>query len=76
MRFAVRCGNWSQISSFYTGSYGWGPVKERLLAAVPWQRGQNLSVLGAFDVEGMVHLEPVRLYLFHRQSLDRPAASG
>jgi transposase len=36
--------------------YGWGPAKERLVEAVPWQRGQNLSVLGAFDVEGMVAL--------------------
>ena len=34
--------------------YGWGPAKERLVEAVPWQRGQNLSVLGAFDGEGMI----------------------
>jgi transposase len=34
--------------------YGWGPAKERLVEAVPAQRGVNLSVLGAFDAEGMV----------------------
>ena len=34
--------------------YGWGPSKERLVEAVPWQRGGNRSVLGAFDLEGMV----------------------
>jgi transposase len=34
--------------------YGWGPTKERLVEAVPAQRGVNLSVLGAFDGEGMV----------------------
>jgi len=32
---------------------GWGPAKERLVEAVPSQRGVNLSVLGAFDLEGM-----------------------
>jgi len=34
--------------------YGWGPMKERLVEAVPAQRGVNLSVLGAFDAEAMV----------------------
>ena len=34
--------------------YGWGPVRERLFEAVPSRRGKNLSVLGAFDAEGMV----------------------
>ena len=41
--------------------FGWGPAKERLVEAVPSQRGVNLSVLcgasatvGAFDAEGMV----------------------
>jgi hypothetical protein len=34
--------------------YGWGPSKERLVEAVPSQRGVNRSVLGAFDAEGMV----------------------
>jgi transposase len=36
--------------------YGWGLAKERLLEAVPAQRGVNLSVLGSFDLEGMVAL--------------------
>lgn len=36
--------------------FGWGPVKERLVESVPWQRGVNLSVLGAFDLEGMVSI--------------------
>ena len=34
--------------------YGWGPSKERLVEAVPSCRGGNLSVLGAFDKEGMI----------------------
>ena len=34
--------------------YGWGPAKERLVEAVPAQRGVNRSVLGAFGGEGMV----------------------
>ena len=34
--------------------YGWGPMKERLVEAVPAQRGVNLSVLGAFGAQGMV----------------------
>ena len=34
--------------------FGWGPTKERLVEAVPWQRGVNLSVLGAFGLEGMI----------------------
>lgn len=34
--------------------FGWGPTKGRLVEAVPWQRGVNLSVLGAFDLEGMI----------------------
>ena len=36
--------------------YGWGPSKERLVEAVPARRGGNLSVLGAFDGEGMVSI--------------------
>jgi transposase len=35
-------------------SYGWGKKGEPLLEAVPARRGKNLSVLGAFDIEGMV----------------------
>ena len=34
--------------------YGWGKKGEPLIEAVPARRGKNLSVLGAFDVEGMV----------------------
>lgn len=34
--------------------YGWGPRGERLVESVPFCRGQNLSVLGAFDGEGML----------------------
>jgi transposase len=34
--------------------YGWGPVGQRLVEAVPSRRGKNLSVLGAFDAEGMI----------------------
>ena len=34
--------------------YGWGPIGERLVEAIPSRRGKNLSVLGAFDAEGMV----------------------
>ena len=36
--------------------FGWGARKERLREAVPCNRGVNLSVLGAFDQEGMVAL--------------------
>jgi len=34
--------------------YGWAPRHERLLEAVPFCRGKNLSVLGALDIEGML----------------------
>ena len=34
--------------------YGWGRKGEPLIEAVPARRGKNLSVLGAFDSEGMV----------------------
>ncbi len=34
--------------------YGWGAVGERLFEAVPACRGKNLSVLGAFNCEGMI----------------------
>ena len=34
--------------------YGWAPRSERLLEAVPFNRGKNLSVLGALDLEGML----------------------
>lgn len=34
--------------------FGWGVRNERLVEAVPFGRGVNLSVLGAFDLEGMV----------------------
>jgi transposase len=34
--------------------YGWGKKGESLIEAVPTRRGKNLSVLGAFDIEGMV----------------------
>jgi transposase len=33
--------------------YGWGKKGEPLVEAVPAKRGKNLSVLGAFDREGM-----------------------
>jgi len=33
---------------------GWSPRGERLVEAVPFRRGPNLSVLGAFDQEGMI----------------------
>ena len=36
--------------------YGWGPKGQRLVEAVPSKRGVNLSVLGAFDVEGMLSI--------------------
>jgi transposase len=36
--------------------FGWAPSKERLVEAVPAKRGVNLSVLGAFDLEGMVSI--------------------
>ena len=44
------CGFWLCLPLLY----GWGPAKERLVEAVPSQRGQNFWVLGAFDAEGMV----------------------
>jgi len=34
--------------------YGWGKKGKPLVEAVPARRGKNLSVLGAFDIEGMV----------------------
>ncbi len=34
--------------------YGWGKKGEPLVEAVPARRGKNLSVPGAFDIEGMV----------------------
>jgi len=34
--------------------YGWRKKGQPLIEAVPARRGKNLSVLGAFDVEGMV----------------------
>ena len=34
--------------------YGWSKKGEPLVEAVPARRGTNLSVLGAFDIEGMV----------------------
>jgi hypothetical protein len=34
--------------------YGWAARKERLLEAVPFNRGRNLSVIGALDIEGML----------------------
>jgi transposase len=35
-------------------AYGWSISGERLVEAVPFGRGINYSVLGAFDLEGMV----------------------
>lgn len=34
--------------------YGWGKKGKPLVEAVPASRGKNLSVLGAFDKEGMI----------------------
>jgi transposase len=34
--------------------YGWAPRSERLFEAVPFNRGKNLSVIGALDLEGML----------------------
>lgn len=34
--------------------YGWGKKGKPLVEAVPTNRGKNLSVLGAFDKEGMI----------------------
>lgn len=34
--------------------YGWAPKTERLIEAVPLNRGKNLSVLGALGMEGML----------------------
>ena len=35
-------------------AYGWSPSGERLCEEIPFQRGKNFSVLGAFDLLGMV----------------------
>jgi hypothetical protein len=35
-------------------AYGWSPRGARLVEAVPFCRGQNLSVVGALDKEGML----------------------
>lgn len=35
-------------------AYGWSARGERLVEIVPFQRGKNFSVLGAFDLLGMV----------------------
>lgn len=35
-------------------AYGWSPRGERLVEAVPFCRGVNLSVLGALDKEGLL----------------------
>ncbi len=37
-----------------TSLYGWSEKGERLTEAVPFQKGKNFSVLGAFSLEGMV----------------------
>ena len=37
-----------------TSLYGWSKKGERLSEAVPFQRGKNFSVLGAFSLEGMI----------------------
>ncbi len=37
-----------------TSLYGWSPRGKRLEEAVPFQKGTNYSVLGAFSLEGMV----------------------
>jgi transposase len=34
--------------------YGWAARKERLVEAVPFNRGKNLSVLGALGLQGML----------------------
>ncbi len=34
--------------------YGWGKAKERLVESVPFVRGKNRSVLGAFSQAGMI----------------------
>ena len=34
--------------------YGWAPKDQRLIEAVPFHRGKNLSVVGALDIEGML----------------------
>jgi transposase len=33
--------------------YGWSPCNQRCVAAVPFVRGTNLSVLGAYSLSGM-----------------------
>ncbi len=35
-------------------AYGWSARGKRLVEAIPFQRGKNFSVLGAFDLLGMV----------------------
>lgn len=39
--------------ALYQG-YGWAPKEQRLVEAVPFQRGVNLSVLGAIGHQGML----------------------
>ena len=70
--------------------YGWGPAKERLVEAVPSQRGKNLSVLcgasatvGALDAQGMVAItskegaiKRVDLETFLREDLLPPLLPG
>jgi transposase len=34
--------------------YGWAARKKRLFESVPFNRGRNLSVIGALDIEGML----------------------
>lgn len=35
-------------------AYGWAPKEQRLVEAVPFQRGVNFSVLGAIGIQGMI----------------------
>jgi hypothetical protein len=44
----------SGFSLAFCLAYGWSARGERLAEVVPFQRGANLSVLGALDWEGMV----------------------
>lgn len=39
--------------------YGWAPCGERLVAAVPFQRGKNISVIGALGYDGLLATLPV-----------------
>ncbi len=39
--------------------YGWGKAKERLVESVPFVRGKNRSVLGAFSQAGMFDKAPL-----------------